>query len=1840
MARRPVIIAVFVALNVLYVLLALTWESKYFRRDTRFVLRSWVASPSMAHAEGSSSHERRIEWKELGAREAQRKDWVVFLRIPRTGSTFFSESVEVGSHGCGCGWGACKCQTQSSAAVHGIPCSQMTCIEECERKGCRAFWKDVPHADWLEIYRAFLRARIPGNRVMMMTMLRDPLARVLSEYKWVSNGVPNNCGSGAGVEERFAWDYRLPCDATFRSFLDDERAASRAHNRQTTMLAGLADFEVSDLYDDEDAMLQVAKRHLLEMPWFGIHERMEESLWLLQHSSEAMGMELNITLSDFRRGTGSSVSMLSEADRKEVLDANDLDAKLYAFAADLFEKRLRAAREGKMLLSHSIFDIGGPPVRRIARCASGSCSDPEDQWDAQGEGAQRDVVEFGESLKDAGLLSDRPECSFPQTFESHIGTFKWYNRMFGCAFGYDWYRKTTFELQTTWQGDGATIGRGDHPLRAGPMVASSAVQNGSRPLRELYFSSRSTFAFPTLWQGRYVVLFGAAQSMGIQSSEPYFAHLEQQLGLPVLPIAFGGMGAGFYADLLERRAHTETGHAVRELVRGARVVVVQAMSGRSQSNSVCRVRCNNMYCENGVPFEATVSALGEETRARVLVESKAEWVMDHQQLIKLSASTRAPDVQRSVVFLYQSQVALARRNPFVFPQYVDAQMVDEVRSVLPGLSTQDGVGRGIFVDAVLEHEDPERHVPLSGRRCIPHVECDSRGANACPMEHLENRCECGYLDINYYPTPRLQWATGHRLANALVKEAIPASESYGKRLHTSASESATLQFFMLLTKGTADTKTRTPLVALESACKHHPGAVFNIYTMVGGGVEIGDDLARGMLDHGGCRIVRLVFDPATFFMGTPLEGWIANSLEWISKHGNWYSHSTDLFRSAALWRFGGWYLDTDVIVVKPLSGLRNCVAEQGGEDHAINNAISHFERGHAGLEAVMAHIRDNYNPEDWVSAGPGAITQVLSWWPLKNCDDDPNCITVLPARAFFPLFFTEDLVGAPLSDEAEQSVLKDSYAVHLWNKLSSRTGLVPGSLLARAYEANCLLCTLRLPRGKFSTDGSPIPLAIVSMIKNDADIVDEWIEHHAAEGVSKFYLIDDGSEDDIRAVLEPHLESGLVELFEVLMPFTAKERHDPYWRPQVLTVSQVVKTLSRHVEWAALIDTDEYLWAPANMKITDVLQSVPDTVSEVRVLWEMYGSSGHIAQPRRIRESFVRREECKAGDMPHTKSLVRPHSLDTWYVHYASLKEGAGISVTSDLVTQVGLSHFAQNWGAPGYLRLNHYQLMSRDRFFRVKRARGDVNNLNLDRDNKYFDSSDAPRNSVVDTSLVEKSKACHATPALRGGETIGILSTNASASSVVDAVARMASTDLHYRMVSADITRGGEAKPWTKIFPSAIPRAVVLLQTDGKHLEKLLAFCLAKLEQGFSFCSASDVGWIALSSVLGELSTSALALLGPHQPPQGSCATDDGPETAWRFGGAEGGGVLSWPVAEPVFVSPPAAHPAYYNCHLWTPWYWQSYCEGVAGMITAMKRSSDQAWPASVSGFAGASEEPLACSLLANVSSGTNGSVPITKNASHAEATALPARAAVTKFVVFSLQHSGSTRLTSALKGDERISIDAMQPLQMDDGRLPSSIEWPELREALDLAFSNSARLSPGASAVGLRITYDLVPAHLLQPFVQYIKACDVQVIHLVREATVMSFSSALMAASDGARHAAGKSPAIGSAALVSFPLQSLRGIVDLLEMQSKGVQEWLEAALGPSNYLFVGYETLLQGESGTFYELLRRLALTPAAPTGALSVLRPSKCSAGIAAYAAVKKVLEGTRTMEVCDGLEGSS
>lgn len=51
-------------------------------------------------------------------------------------------------------------------------------------------------------------------------------------------------------------------------------------------------------------------------------------------------------------------------------------------------------------------------------------------------------------------------------------------------------------------------------------------------------------------------------------------------------------------------------------------------------------------------------------------------------------------------------------------------------------------------------------------------------------------------------------------------------------------------------------------------------------------------------------------------------------------------------------------------------------------------------------------------------------------------------------------------------------------------------------------------------------------LSILAMFKNEADIIEEWLDHHIYHGVEHFYLIDDYSTDDVMGRLEPYKAKG------------------------------------------------------------------------------------------------------------------------------------------------------------------------------------------------------------------------------------------------------------------------------------------------------------------------------------------------------------------------------------------------------------------------------------------------------------------------------------------------------------------------------------------------------------------------------------------------------------------------------------------------------------------------------------------------------------------------------------------
>ena len=119
-----------------------------------------------------------------------------------------------------------------------------------------------------------------------------------------------------------------------------------ANNRQTRMLANLS---LSDCYgssplsraERDCIMLNSAKENLNKMAFFGLTEYQVETQYLFERT---FGLEFNEDFFQYNRTHASDV-VVSEAQKRRILELNKLDLALYAYAKKLFFLRLNAARQ-------------------------------------------------------------------------------------------------------------------------------------------------------------------------------------------------------------------------------------------------------------------------------------------------------------------------------------------------------------------------------------------------------------------------------------------------------------------------------------------------------------------------------------------------------------------------------------------------------------------------------------------------------------------------------------------------------------------------------------------------------------------------------------------------------------------------------------------------------------------------------------------------------------------------------------------------------------------------------------------------------------------------------------------------------------------------------------------------------------------------------------------------------------------------------------------------------------------------------------------------------------------------------------------------------------------------------------------------------------------------------------------------------------------------------------------------------------------------------------------------------------------------------------------------------
>eukprot|EP00088_Acartia_fossae_P066396 TRINITY_DN8228_c1_g1_i1.p1 TRINITY_DN8228_c1_g1~~TRINITY_DN8228_c1_g1_i1.p1 ORF type:complete len:429 (+),score=85.47 TRINITY_DN8228_c1_g1_i1:62-1348(+) len=219
-------------------------------------------------------------------------------------------------------------------------------------------WKCGLHSDWTELtgcVDTYLRGIEPGEkarRYFYITILREPIARYLSEFRHVQRGA--TWGAATYMCGGKAWGPLLTkCyhGEDWSSVNLDEFLAcdhNMAANRQTRMLA---DLELVGCYnksgfspkDRDRILLKSAKSNLEKMAFFGLTEDQRISQYLFE---ETFNLEFVATFDQYNVTRSSKVyDELEPQVVEKIKSRNQLDLELYEFAKKLLEERFEKMKK-------------------------------------------------------------------------------------------------------------------------------------------------------------------------------------------------------------------------------------------------------------------------------------------------------------------------------------------------------------------------------------------------------------------------------------------------------------------------------------------------------------------------------------------------------------------------------------------------------------------------------------------------------------------------------------------------------------------------------------------------------------------------------------------------------------------------------------------------------------------------------------------------------------------------------------------------------------------------------------------------------------------------------------------------------------------------------------------------------------------------------------------------------------------------------------------------------------------------------------------------------------------------------------------------------------------------------------------------------------------------------------------------------------------------------------------------------------------------------------------------------------------------------------------------------
>lgn len=257
-------------------------------------------------------------------------------------------------------------------------------------------------------------------------------------------------------------------------------------------------------------------------------------------------------------------------------------------------------------------------------------------------------------------------------------------------------------------------------------------------------------------------------------------------------------------------------------------------------------------------------------------------------------------------------------------------------------------------------------------------------------------------------------------------------------------------------------------LSMESVFKWNPSCCLLVISRTMDS-KAGEEILRPFRNLG-FRVMAVAPDLRYLFHKTPAEEWLRKILIGDIDPGEvpFAQNLSNILRLAVLYKYGGIYIDADVIILRNFSGLRNAIGAQNtnpktGQWNRLNNAVLAFDKRHPLLFKFIKEFSLTFDGNRWGHNGPYLVTRVVTSLPKRTRDD----FKIMPPAAFYPVDWGH--ISSYFSSPSDRGHLKwisakiiqlekEAYAIHLWNKQSRGVNMEEGSIMHHIINKNCIFC--------------------------------------------------------------------------------------------------------------------------------------------------------------------------------------------------------------------------------------------------------------------------------------------------------------------------------------------------------------------------------------------------------------------------------------------------------------------------------------------------------------------------------------------------------------------------------------------------------------------------------------------------------------------------------------------------------------------------------------------------------------------------------------------------------------